>query len=413
MAIRDLPQVHLRLTEAGSILLQGIACILLAALIVPSFGILAALAAVLLTALVAGFILRPRVRIQGDLPESVIVGQTVPLRYQISNAARVSAYDLSVEIDTLPASIERLDSDPFIPRLAPGATAEVSLALKANARGRFRIPPPVCRSSFPFNMFVFGASRDGEQTLLALPPVFPLRLTLAYRSRHACSSGSGFAGRTEVSPEYAGNRPFVSGDSPRRIDVRAWARLSVPATKEYYNDHDSLASLVLDSRVSAHWLKNDSGQIEAFEAAVCLCASAAFTLDQSCSIDSVWIGSTPHQFADVPRPDRFSAIHHMLATVEPSDDYDLEPVCEAMAGDWPEISEVVFILLAWDEPYGELIEQAARAGCHTTVLLLGNSATARSSLSNLARIPADSATWAASVAVLSPHDVLEGRVGDL
>jgi hypothetical protein len=386
-------------------------CVLLASMIVPAFGILAALGTVLLTALIAGFMLRPRVRIRGSLPESVVVGQTVQFGYELENVARMSAYELTVELDSLPASIERLDESPIVSRLGPGAKAEVAVNFKAHRRGRFLIPAPVCRSSFPFNMFVFGLSREGRQSLLVLPPVFPMRLPLQDRATRADLTGSGLAGRTEVSPEYAGNRPFVAGDSPRRIDVRAWARLSVPATKEYYTTQDRLAVLVLDSRL--HGLpKADADPSQPFEAAVCLCASTAAVLDQDCLIDAVAIGPTLHRFSQMPRTDRFNAIHHMLATVEPLDGYDLEPIHQGLDDQWRHVSEAVFILLTWDRMYGRLIEQAARAGCRTTVLLVSEPVD-KADRSNTACFDAGSAVWARQTAVLSPRDVLEGRIGDL
>jgi hypothetical protein len=400
------------MTEAGRVLLHGAACILLASLIVPAFGVLAAMVTVLLTALAAGFILRPRTRIRGNLPESVTVGQAVRSSYQIENTARVSAYELSIEFDSLPPSIESLDGGQIVSRLAPGDMAEMTVSFKAHRRGQFLIPAPVCRSGFPFNLFVFGLAREGRQSLLVLPPVFPLRLPLQDRTARIDLSGGGLAGRTDVSPEYAGNRPFVAGDSPRRIDVRAWARLSVPATKEYYTSQDRLASLVLDSRLRGV-SRTDSDPDERFEAAVCLYASAASALDCDCSIDTAVIGSTLHPFSQMPKADRFSVLHRMLATVEPSDDYDLEAVYQDLEDRWRVTSEVVFILLTWDRTYGRLIELAAKAGCHTTVLLVGDSTAAASRSSKPVRIDDDSAVWAKQTAVLSPRDIMEGRVGDL
>jgi hypothetical protein len=407
MRVWEQTHLYLSMTEAGKVLLHGTACILLAALIVPAFGILAALAAVLLTALIAGFVLRPRVQVRGNLPDSVIVGQAAHFRYKIENGARVSAYQLSVEIDSLPASIERLNGSHLIPRLTPGATTELTLDFTMHRRGRFLIPAPVCRSGFPFNLFVFGLSHAGDQPLLVLPPVYPLRLTVHDRIWRLSSSGGGFTARTEVSPEYAGNRPFVTGDSPRHIDARAWARLSVPATKEYYADQDKLAVLVLDSRVPG-LSRRDVEPNEPFEAAVCLCASAAFTLERDCFIDSVLIGPTLHRFAQVPTTHRFTTLHQMLATVEPSDGYDLESTGQEMEADWRQTSEAVFILLTWDKMYSRLIEQAARAGCHTTVLLLDGSTRA-----GAPPMDAEGTVWARQVNVLSPHDVLMGRMGDL
>jgi hypothetical protein len=405
-------QTHLRVTatEVGRVLLDGTALILLAALVVPAFGVLTSLAAVLLTALVAGFVFRPRVRIKTSLPESVVAGQAVRLGCKIENPARVPAYQLSIDVDSLPASIERVDCGPTISRLAPGETAEVSLALQTRRRGRFLIPAPACRSGFPFNMFIFALSRDEHQPLLVLPPVYPMRVRLQGSVSRTFSTESGQTGRTEISPEYAGNRPFVAGDSPRRIDVRAWARLSVPATKEYYTDHDKLAMLVLDNRVRTAAGKG-LDPADPFEAAVCLCASAASAISRDCLIDSVLVGSTLHPFSEMPKADRFDAVHQMLATVEPSDDFDLEPVWQDLEGSWRRTSEVVLVLLSWDRTYGKLIELAARVGCHTTVFLV-DSSTSRAGSRKAPAIDTDSEIWAQHSAVLSPREILEGRIGD-
>jgi uncharacterized protein (DUF58 family) len=408
MRVWDQTHLHLSVTESGRVLLQGTACILLAAMVMPAFGVLAALATVLVTALIAGFILRPRIRVRSDMPESVIAGQTAQLHYQLENVARVSAYQLSVEIDPWPASIERFERSRLIPRLAPGETVDISLGFKAQRRGRFVIPSPVCRSGFPFNMFVFGLSQEDRQSLLVLPPIFPLRLLTQDYTWRSQSSGTGLAGRTEVSPEYAGNRPFVAGDSPRHIDVRAWARLSVPATKEYYTDEERLALLVLDNRVRGPVMKN-SNPSECFEAAVCLCASAAFELDRDCSIDAILIGSTLHRLSRMPKAARFGHVHEMLATVEPSGDQDLESVGQEMKDHWRDLSEVVFIVTAWDRTYSTLIEEATLAGCHTTVLLVSGDAVDVNGHSPR-QVPLQTRC---DLAVLSPHDVLEGRMGDL
>ncbi len=411
MRVWEQTHLHLGTTEVGRVLLQGTACVLLASLVVPAFGVLAALVSVLVTALSAGFLLRPRVRLRGSLPESVIAGETAHLVCQLENVARMSAYELALDIESLPPSIERLGTSPAIPRLAPGATAEVTLSFRAQRRGRYLIPAPVCRSGFPFNVFTFGLSREGRQTLLVLPPILPLRLDLEDRTAQVDTYGGGLAGRTEISPEYAGNRPFVAGDSPRRIDVRAWARLSVPATKEYYTNQDRLAVLVLDTRLRG-LPRAKADMSEPFEAAVCLCASAAAALDRECSLDTVVLGPTVHRAAQLPKAERFDALHQMLATVEPSDDYDLESAGRELDDRWRHVSEAVFILLTWDRAYGRLIEQAGKTGCHTTVLLLGDPA-ARAGLSPQTLRDADGAVWARRTAVLSPREILEGRVGEL
>ena len=66
-------KLRIGLTDAGKMILRGIGFVALAALIVPAFGVLSALVSVMLTALVVGFILRPRIRVSSNLPDRIIV----------------------------------------------------------------------------------------------------------------------------------------------------------------------------------------------------------------------------------------------------------------------------------------------------------------------------------------------------
>ena len=80
-------KLHIGLTDAGKMILRGIGFVTLAALIIPAFGVLSALVSVMLTALVVGFILRPRIQVSGNLPDRIVVNQTVQLRYLLKNIA--------------------------------------------------------------------------------------------------------------------------------------------------------------------------------------------------------------------------------------------------------------------------------------------------------------------------------------
>jgi hypothetical protein len=395
-------KLRLGLTDAGKILLGGTGFVFLAAMIIPAFGVLAALVAVIASALLVGFVLRPRVEIVGDLPDRVVAGQVVRLSYTLKNTARVPAYNLTLHFGTLTDTIEQLDAEHRVPSLAPGETTEVTIVIRPNRRGRHRIKPPVCESSFPFNLFSFGLSRSGDQTLTVLPAFYRLPVAFGRRRRHVHSGHAGFAGRTEVSPEYAGNRPFLPGDSPRRIDVRAWARLSVPATKEYHNNLDSYAALILDTRVPKSQRPANSTPIKELEAAVSLCASLAFTIDHDCLTDLLLAGPELHPLTSWPAMTRLDRIHDVLAGVEASEGYDLERALPVLAERFQEVSDVILVLRTLDATYLQLLEYAARAGCHSTVFLIGGS----DSTSAGERYE----QWADSTFVLSPDEILAGPI---
>ena len=405
MAIVD-EKLRFGFTEAGRVVLRGMGFVALAALVVPAFGVLSILACVLLTALLVGFAVRPRVRIDGNLPDRVIAGRTTQLTYVLRNTGRLPAYNLWVGFTALPKAVEQVAGEHMVSRLAPGQSTQVTVTIRPNRRGCYRIGHPVCRSAFPFNLLWFGASRKGGESLVVLPAFCRLQMPLPRLSRHAQTAGMRLAGRTGVSPEYIGTRPFMAGDSPRHIDARAWARLAAPATKEYDEDCDNYAALVLDTRVRNAAARDKSGQIDELEAAVSLCASVAFTINRSHFIDLLLAGPELHEFTGWPREARLDRIHELLAGVEPSQARPGERTILSVMDRFREMSQVVFVLLDWTAANRQLVESAQRAGCHCTVVLIGDSAAVRMSED---LIP----TWAGTVRVLSPQEVLSGKVRQL
>jgi len=182
----------------------------------------------------------------------------------------------------------------------------------------------------------------------------------------------------------------------------------VPATKEYHDDFDNYTALVLDTGIPEvlSWLK--SSEVKELEAAVSLCASVAFTINNDCLIDILLAGPDLYQFSPPatsggwPRMVRLDKIHEILAGVEPSKGYSLEQIAPKLANRFYEISEVVFILLKWDKAYRQMLELAGQAGCHCTVLMIGES--------SRMHLDEDNVNWPENVRFLSPDDILTGRI---
>jgi uncharacterized protein (DUF58 family) len=194
----------------------------------------------------------------------------------------------------------------------------------------------------------------------------------------------------------------MTGDSPRKIDVRAWARLGTPATKEYEDDLDDYAAFVLDTRLPEGRARSKSGEVRELEAAVSLCASVAYSIHENCLVDLLLAGSQLHEFATSPKALRLDRVHEALAGVEPSKGYSLDQIGPLLEGRFQEISEIVFVVLHWDETYQRLAEWARRAGCHTTVVVIG--------APNAAAIGED---WAGDIRFVPADDILAGRVEQL
>jgi uncharacterized protein (DUF58 family) len=395
-------RLRIGLTDAGKAVLRGTGFVALASLVIPAFGVLSVLAWVILMALLVGFVLRPRIQVKGNLPDRIIVGRTARLRFVLKNVARLPAYHLRLSFNALPEAIEQVGGGRVVSRLGPGETAEVTITIRPRRRGYYRIKQPVCQSSFPFNLFSFGTLRNVEENLIVLPAFYMLRIPLRSLSRHVSAGCARFAGRTGVFPEYAGNRPFLPGDSPRRIDARAWARLSVPATKEYNDDLDNYTALVLDTVVPEALWRSGSNEFRELEAAVSLCASVAFTINNDCFIDFLLAGPHLHRFTGSPRMVRLDKIHEILAGVEPSKNYSLERITPLLTDRLYEISTVIFILLNWNGAYRRLLELANQAGCNCKVILIDES--------NQIQFDQDNVSWLGNIQFLSPDDILTGGI---
>jgi uncharacterized protein (DUF58 family) len=388
-------KLRIGLTDAGKMILRGICFVGLAALIVPAFGVLSALVSVILMALMVGFILRPRIQISGNLPDRIVVNQTVRLRYLLKNIGRFPAYNLYLRFDALPDAIEQVENIHVVSRLGPRETAEVIVIIRPKRRGYYRIKHPVCQTSFPFGLFCFGISSDNQEKLIVLPAFSLLRGLFVHLNPQVRSDSSVLAGHMGAFPEYAGNRPFLPGDSRRRIDARAWARLAVPATKEYHENFDNCTALVLDSGVSKALLSSDRHR--EFEAAVSLCASAAYTINDYCFIELLLAGSDLYQFTNWPRKMRLDKIHEILAGVEPSMDYAPGRMTAILADRLHRISEVVFVLNGWKKEYRQLLELADQAGCHSTVFVIEKSGKIE-------------LNWTGNIQIVSPDEILTGQV---
>jgi len=391
-------KLRVGLTDAGKIMLRGIVFIALAALIVPAFGVLSALVSVILIALIVGFVLRPKVQVSDYLPDRIVVNQVVQLRYVLKNIGHFPVYNLYIRFDALSEAIEQVENEHVVSRLGPGETAEVIVVIRPKKRGHYRISDPVCESSFPFGLFKFGRSRGNHENLIVLPNFSLIRNLPRYLNPQVRSDSSVLAGRLGAFPEYAGNRPYVPGDSRRRIDARAWARLAVPATKEYHENFDDYTALVLDTGAPKSLLPLKTDVSKEFEAAVSLCASIAYTINDYCCIDFLLAGPDLSQFTNWPRKMRLDKIHEILAGVEQSMDYAPEQMMSILTDRFRRISEVVFVLCSWNKKHRKLLELADQAACNSTIFVVGDYGKADVGQYGL--------EYVENVQVISPDDIL-------
>ncbi len=314
----------MHLTPAGKAMVLSMGFVLLAAAIIPAFGVFSCLLAALLCSLLSGLMFKPRIRIATSLPDQVVVGSEVTVLYRIENTCASHSFCLCLSLGDLPAGWLYTGAPVIIPHLKPMDAEMVQITLTPTRRGLFTLPCPACYSSFPFHLIAFNVARGSGAEITALPAHDYVQLATLSQSLSPRHAGSSLCLAPSHLPEYAGNRPFLSGDSLRHIDSRAWARLAEPVVKEYHNDMQRHGVLWLsDYRTSwlpaSHWDRD-------FEAAVSLCASLAYSLDHNTRVDYLVLGQTRHDVRNFNGDVRLSYILDQLAHCVPTPGTkDLDP----------------------------------------------------------------------------------------
>ncbi|MBN2210169.1 MAG: DUF58 domain-containing protein [Sedimentisphaerales bacterium] len=386
------------LTESGKLVIAAVILTAIFNLFISDHYLCSIALAALVVAPLVGLAFYPRVQLKGVLPERMIAGQQVNVPFMLTNPTRRTFYDLAVGFSELPPGLAHINADTFVPRLAPGESTTLEVTLLPARRGAYTFPSPRCYSTFPLNLFRYGHYRRQDVSLLVHPEFDSLEAVEVAPDLRYQPGGVAYAGSVGESPEYLGNREFRPGDSPRKIDNRAWARLSRPVVKEFREEYYCHVALVLDTRVMMHWRKKPS---KAFEAAVSLTAALAESLSRSERIIDFFVaGPDLYVFRSGRHTAGFENLLDILACVQPCRSNPFEVIAPALADQLAQTSSVIFILLDFDEAREQLLRLAVEAGCETKVVLVRDTATTRSYHSAEA--------WSGPVQVIEPSLLRSG-----
>jgi uncharacterized protein (DUF58 family) len=323
-------------------------------------------------ALIAGMIFRPRITITGRLPDKAVAGQLLQAHVTLTNIGRLPAYDVTAAFLTLPPSLKKDHRGSYVPSLPRRSSVAASVTLVPGKRGLYELPPLKAFSTFPLNLLRSGASQLKAPSLLVLPRFQSAEsLSVPHVARYQ-PGGIVLTSRVGESLEYVGSREFHAGDSPRRIDFRAWARLGKPVMREYQEEYYCRLALVLDTYIAPRRWSYATGFPE-LEAAVSLTATIADALSREEYIVDI--------FAAGPRLYRFRAgrskahidnVLEVLASVDACRTNPLATLTPALAEELSRISTVLCVFLDWDASRRELVRMAVEAGCAVKVYLVRN-----------------------------------------
>lgn len=157
--------------------------------------------------------------------------------------------------------LRRIGAPAAIPKLEPGETRVVTLALPARTRGLHPLPPVWVESIFPAGLCFSWKS-------FLLPPL------LVVYPRPESRGGPSFLRGRESAEDVTGHRPYEPGDAPSRIDWKAYARSQKLAVRAIDPDSEAAVKWEETEGDTETRLRQLSARIDE-----CLRAGAKFRLE--------------------------------------------------------------------------------------------------------------------------------------
>lgn len=362
-----------KLTPAGRVLVLAILLTALGSVTtqLPIYQLFCGLFALLGVAELTGLCFKPSIRLEGAAPVRSVAGEQVTVPFQLVNRSRWRpALDLMLGMFGLPSGVASVAADAYLPCIRPGRRGELPLTLRTERRGVFALPPVQCVSTFPFNLVRFGGGKTAPGRLVVLPAYHSLEeldLPVSYRYQ---TGGTLLTQGVGHSPEYIGNREYTPGESVRRIDSRAWARLGRPVVKEYHEEYVSRVALVLDTFLPPRrW----PSRVETarLEAGVSLMAAVAERLNvQEHVIDLFAAGPELYVFRTAAGTAHFDSVLEILAGLDACRRNPFEQISPLVVEELESISTVVCILLGWDATRAEFVRRVQESGCRLKGVLI-------------------------------------------
>lgn len=285
---------------------------------------MAAVAALALTGLALGYTTLASARLTARRvvhPPRLFHDAEGAVEVRLRNAGRLPTAILQVE-DAAPAVIA--DGGRFVlSPLAPGATATVRYRLHGRHRGRFAIGPLTVRLRDPFGLAARGHTFGATDDVVVYPPVWRLPPGVPLGG----SQGSGGEGRPRPfasGDELANVREYVRGDDLRKVHWRTTAHRGKLMVRQDESRATPAATIVLDTRASAH---RGSGPHASFESAVSAAASVAYHVSERGF--GARLVSTP--LAAPPRPLTWELTLEQLAVATTDRRVDLDALWQQLA----------------------------------------------------------------------------------
>lgn len=394
--------IQFKLTSVGrmAVFLMFLSAIGIITTEIPIYHVFCAIVAFFGVAEFCGMLMRPRLQITAALPDKMTVGDVSLGLLTIKNLGYLPACDICCTCCVLPGGIQQIAPETSLRVIGRGKEVTLPVRLRADQRGEYLLSDIYVHSTFPLNLMRTGGKAVPPHKLTVVPAFHALEeieIPISHRYQHGGMLLDTHSGNAA---EYVGNRDYIPGEPTKRLDFRAWARVSKPVVREYQDEFCSRVAIVLDTFTSPAPSFRKKLARDEVEAAVSLTASVAHSLERmGTSIDLFASGSDLFHFHTADSSSTYlNSILEILAVSQPTRISPFEKLSPAITEALESISVVVCILVDWDQSREELINSIAQSGCGLRVLLVRT------------RPPTMPFPGAEYCTQLNPAEILEGSI---
>lgn len=253
----------------------------------------------------------------------------------------------------------------MLPALLPGQRIDIEVPTRPTARGLAVFESLGFVMTGPLGLVEAHMPVAAmEATLPVLPTRRPVELPPASSQRLLQPGGISLAQHVGDAEEFRSLRDYRPGDPLRAIHWRSFARTGKPVVREFQEEFFSRHALVLDTAAPYPFAP-------AFETAVSMAAwLVARPRDADSLLDLMFVGDRVHRLTAGRGLGGADALLRVLATVAPTPPKGIEPLLATLERNAAQVSSVIAIFLAWDEPRQNAVRRLLARGLRPIVLVV-------------------------------------------
>lgn len=245
----------------------------------------------------------------------------------------------------------------MLSKLKKGEKGRARLSLLPLRRGVIQLKEMRLFMADPFGFFQRCQKAKGsEGSLLVLPKRYHLPETEFTGEIGLQSGGEASSQTRSAGGEFLSLRDYRSGDPPRHIHWRSWAKTGHPIVINHEEFWFPRYGLVLDTAL-------DQAEPEIFEEAVSVSASYVSTIDtQKCLLDLMFVREEPRVITAGRGMGKASVLLEVLAMVKSSPPSSYDALRELVLRHGDELTALLVVLTGWSQARADLLNRWAAAG---------------------------------------------------